>query len=103
MPAADLLHQLQRTLGEGYTVERELARGGMSRVYLAKDNSLGREVVIKALSPDLAAEVNFERFSREIKLAGRLQNPHIVPLLSAGDSEGTPYYIRPCVEGESLR
>ena len=103
MPARDLLQQLQRTLGDGYAVERELARGGMSRVYLAKDKSLGREVVVKALSPDLAAEVNFERFSREIKLAGRLQNPHIVPLLSAGDSEGTPYYIMPFVDGESLR
>lgn len=103
MPGRDLLQQLQRTLGDGYVVERELARGGMSRVYLAKDNSLGRDVVIKALSPDLAAEVNVERFSREIRLAGRLQNPHIVPLLSAGDSEGTPYYVMPFVGGESLR
>ena len=103
MPPGDLLKQLQRTLGDGYAVERELARGGMSRVYLAKEISLGRDVVIKALSPDLAAEVNFERFSREIRLAGRLQNPHIVPLLSAGDSEGTPYYVMPFVAGESLR
>jgi TolB-like protein/tetratricopeptide (TPR) repeat protein/tRNA A-37 threonylcarbamoyl transferase component Bud32 len=103
MPPGDLLQQLQRTLGDGYRVERELARGGMSRVYLATDKGLGREVVVKALSPDLAAEVNFERFSREIRLAGRLQNPHIVPLLSAGDAEGTPYYVMPFVEGESLR
>ena len=99
----DLLEQLQRTLGEDYTVERELARGGMSRVYLAKDRALGRDVVVKALSPDLAAGVNFERFSREIRLAGKLQNPHIVPLLSAGNSNGTPYYVMPFVEGDSLR
>ena len=103
MPGGDLLQQLQRTLGDGYTVERELARGGMSRVYLTKDKTLARDVVVKALSPDLAAEVNFERFSREIRLAGRLQNPHIVPLLSAGESEGIPYYIMPFVEGDSLR
>ncbi|MBA3645768.1 MAG: protein kinase [Gemmatimonadaceae bacterium] len=103
MPAPDLLQQLQRTLGDGFLVERELARGGMSRVYLAKDKSLGRDVVVKALSPDLAAEVNFERFSREIRLAGRLQHPHIVPLLSAGESEGVPYYVMPFVDGESLR
>ena len=99
----DLLEQLQRTLGDGYGVERELARGGMSRVYLAKDRALGRDVVVKALSPDLAADVNFERFSREIKLASRLQHPHIVPLLTAGDSDGTPFYVMPFVDGESLR
>jgi eukaryotic-like serine/threonine-protein kinase len=103
MAGRDLLGQLQRTLGDGYTVERELARGGMSRVYLAKEKSLDRDVVVKALSPDLAADVNFERFSREIRLAGRLQHPHIVPLLSAGDSDGTPFYVMPFVEGESLR
>ncbi len=103
MPAPDFLQRLQRTLGDGFVVERELARGGMSRVYLAKDKSLGRDVVVKALSPELAAEVNIERFSREIRMAGRLQHPHIVPLLSAGDADGTPFFVMPFVEGRSLR
>lgn len=103
MSPDDLLTRLQRALGDQYGVDRELARGGMSRVYLATDRALGRMVVVKALSPELAAEVNIERFSREIKLAGRLQHPHIVPLLSAGDADGTPFFVMPFVEGRSLR
>src|SRR6266540_5241158 len=84
-----LRDQLQQTLGDSYTIVRELARGGMSRVYLADDRTLGRQVVVKALSPDLAAEVNVERFAREVQLAGRLQHPHIVPLISAGNAAAT--------------
>jgi len=100
----DLRDQLQRTLGTAYTIERELGGGGMSRVFLARDESLGREVVIKVLSPELAATLSAERFTREIKLAAALQEPHIVPLLSAGvTSEGLPYYTMPFVRGDSLR
>src|SRR5205085_4605642 len=65
--------------------------------------ALGRRVVVKVLSPDLAAGVNHERFLREIQLAARLQHSNIVPVLSAGESNGLPYYIMPYVEGESLR
>ena len=56
----------------------------MSRVFVARDESLGRDVVIKMLSPDLAASLSAERFTREIRLAAALQEPHIVPLLSTG-------------------
>ena len=98
----DLKDQLQRTLGANYTLERELG-GGMSRVFVAEDTSLGRRVVVKVLLPDLAASVNVERFRREIHLAAMLQHPHIVPVLSAGVSDGLPFYMMPFIEGESLR
>ncbi len=99
----DLKEQLQQTLGSSYTLERELGGGGMSRVFVAEETSLGRKVVVKVLPPDLAATVNVERFRREIQLAARLQHPHIVPVLAAGISEGLPYYTMPLIEGESLR
>ena len=100
----DLLDQLQRTLGSSYTIERELGGGGMSRVFVARDSSLGRDVVVKVLSPELAYALSAERFTREIKLAAALQEPHIVPVLSAGQTEGgLPYYTMPFVRGESLR
>ena len=101
--APDLREQLQRTLGDNYTLERELGGGGMSRVFVAEEISLGRKVVVKVLPPDLAATVNVERFRREIQLAAKLQHPHIVPVLAAGISEGLPYYTMPFIEGESLR
>jgi eukaryotic-like serine/threonine-protein kinase len=84
-------------------VERELGGGGMSRVFLAEETRLGRRVVIKVLSPDLGATLSAERFEREIRLAARLQHPHIVPLLAAGDVGGLPYYTMPFVAGASLR
>ena len=100
----DLLDQLQRTLGSSYTIERELGTGGMSHVFVARDTSLGRDVVVKVLSPELAYALSTERFTREIKLAAALQEPHIVPVLSAGQTEGgLPYYTMPFVRGESLR
>jgi serine/threonine-protein kinase len=99
----DLRDQLQATLGTAYILERELGGGGMSRVFIAEDTSLGRKVVVKVLLPDLAATVNIERFRREIQLAAKLQHPHIVPVLSAGISDGLPYYTMPFIEGESLR
>ena len=100
---SDLRDDLQRTLGDAYTLERELGGGGMSRVFVAEDNSLGRKVVVKVLSPDLTAGVNVERFNREIQLAARLMQAQIVPVLSAGELDGVPYYTMPFVEGESLR
>src|SRR6476469_4673014 len=90
------------SLGEQYTIERELGGGGMSRVFLAEEKRLGRRVVIKVLSPELGAGVSADRFEREIRLAARLQHPHIVPLLAAGDVDGLPYYTMPFVAGASL-
>ena len=75
----------------------------MSRVFLAEDTRLGRQVVVKLLSPELGAGVSVERFEREIRLAARLQHPHIVPLLTAGEVDGLPYYTMPFVSGASLR
>ena len=94
---------IQRTLGASYTVERELTGGGMSRVFVAFDASLGRRVVVKVLAPELAASVSVDRFKREIMLAATLQHPHIVGVLSAGEIDGMPYFTMPFVEGESLR
>ncbi len=99
----DLREQLQRSLGDAYTLERELGGGGMSRVFLANETALGRQVVVKVLPPEMAAQLSLERFKREILLAARLQHPHIVPVLSAGDSGGSPYFTMPFVEGDSLR
>src|ERR1019366_1725182 len=98
-----LQQELQGALGTEYTIERELPRGGMSRVFLANENALGRKVVIKVLAPELAATLSVERFKREIVLAARLQHPHIVPLLHAGQAAGSLYYTMPWVDGESLR
>jgi eukaryotic-like serine/threonine-protein kinase len=99
----DVRAHLQSTLGAAYAIERELGGGGMSRVFLATETRLGRRVVIKVLSPDLSAGVSAERFEREIRLAARLQHPHIVPLLAAGDLDGLPFYTMPFVDGASLR
>src|SRR6476620_7564652 len=99
----DIRQQLQQTLGSSYTLERELAGGGMSRVFVATDRSLGRRVVIKVLPPELTAGVNRERFRREIQVAAQLQHPHIVTLLSAGEDGELLYYTMPYIEGESLR
>src|ERR671938_1675253 len=100
---ADLRSRLQRTLGKGYTVERELGGGGMSGVFVATEVALGRRVVVKVLPPELAAEVSAGRFRREIQLAAQLHHPHIVPLFSAGESGELLYYTMPYIEGESLR
>src|SRR5258706_11664562 len=99
----DIRQQLQATLGSAYTIERELTGGGMSRLFVATDATLNRRVVVKLLAPELAQELSAERFAREIKLAAALQDPHIVPVHSAGESGGLPFYTMPFVEGESLR
>jgi tRNA A-37 threonylcarbamoyl transferase component Bud32 len=101
--SSSLQDQLQTALGQAYVLERELGGGGMSRVFLALETALGRKVVVKVLLPELAAGVNVDRFRREIQLAAQLQHPHIVPLLSAGEADGLPYFIMPFVTGESLR
>ena len=99
----ELRDRLQSTLGSAYSVERELGGGGMSRVFLARELSLGRNVVVKVLSGDLAAGLSAERFAREVRLAASLQHPNIVPVLTTGVADGIPYYTMPYVRGESLR
>ena len=98
-----LLDHLQTALADRYTIERELGGGGMSRVFLAREIALDRRVVLKLVPPELAASVSTERFRREMLLVAQLQHTNIVPILSAGDIDGTLYYSMPFVEGESLR
>ena len=99
----ELREQLQAALGDSLILEQELGGGGMSRVFVAHEAALNRKVVVKVLPSELAAAVSIERFRREIQLAAQLQHPHIVPLLSAGETEGLPYFTMPYVRGESLR
>jgi tetratricopeptide (TPR) repeat protein len=99
----NLRDQLQATLSGTHTLERELGGGGMSKVFVAEETRLGRKVVIKVLSPELAQGISIERFEREIKTAAALQQANIVPVLSAGDTNGLPFYSMPFVTGESLR
>jgi serine/threonine-protein kinase len=99
----DASARLTAALTGRYDIERELGGGGMSRVFLAREQGLNREVVIKVLSADVAAGVSLDRFSREIQVAASLQQANIVPLLAAGDADGVPYFTMPYVPGESLR
>jgi serine/threonine protein kinase/Flp pilus assembly protein TadD len=99
----DLRSKLQKLLGSTYTVERELAGGGMARVFIATESALGRKVVVKVLPPEVAAGVKVERFKREIQFLARLNHPHIVPMLAAGGAGGLSYYVMPFMQGETLR
>jgi tetratricopeptide (TPR) repeat protein len=101
--SSGLLERLQRGLRSTYHVERELGGGGMARIFVATDPTLGRQVVLKVLAPDLAAGLDAERFHREVRLAASLQHPHVVPLHAAGEVDGLLYYTMPFVAGESLR
>jgi serine/threonine-protein kinase len=92
---ADLQARLQGALGDAYRVERELTRGGMSRLFLATEASLNRQVVVKVLPPDLTSQVSTERFRQEIELAAHLQHPNILPVLAAGTRDNLLYYIMP--------
>ncbi|MBC7842231.1 MAG: serine/threonine protein kinase, partial [Gemmatimonadaceae bacterium] len=97
------LERLQHELQSTYRVERELGGAGMSRVFAAEELALGRRVALKVLPPELAGELSMERFRRELLTAARLQQANIVPVLSAGDFDGVPWYTMPFVEGRSLR
>ncbi len=98
-----LLDDLKAALGDAYLIERELTGGGMSRVFVAREHALGREVVIKVLPPELAAGINRERFRREIQLAARISHPYIVPLLQAGESGELLWFTMPFIPGDSLK
>src|SRR6476620_1117489 len=94
--------RLQSALADRYRIERELGRGGMATVYLARDLRHDRDVAIKVLHPELGAVLGAERFLAEIKTTARLQHPHILPLLDSGDAGGL-YYVMPYVSGDTLR
>ena len=97
------IDQLTAALADRYRIERELGGGGMSRVFLAHETALGRQVVVKVIAPELTEGLSAERFTRELRLAARLQQANIVPVLAAGEAAGLPYYTMPYVRGESLR
>ena len=102
-PGAAPIQRLRESLSQVYNIDRELGRGGMATVYLAQDIKHDRVVALKVLHPDLAASLGPDRFLREIRLAARLNHPHILPLFDSGDADGMLYYVMPYVEGESLR
>jgi serine/threonine protein kinase/Tfp pilus assembly protein PilF len=95
--------ELETALSSRYKLERELGRGGMATVYLANDLRHDRRVALKVLHPELSSALGPDRFLREIKLAARLNHPHIVPLFDSGEAAGFLFYVMPVVEGESLR
>jgi len=94
---------LSAALGDRYTIDRELGRGGMATVYVAEDLRHSRQVAIKVLRSDVAAVIGAERFLREIAIAARLTHPHVLPLIDSGQAAGSLYYVMPYVRGESLR
>src|SRR3989442_12364616 len=94
---------MQAAFAGHYTIERELGRGGMATVYLARDLKHHRRVALKVLKPELAAALGPDRFLREIEIAAGLAHPHILPLYDSGEAGGFLYYVMPYVEGESLR
>ena len=100
---ADLFAHLQSALSDRYALERELGRGGMATVYLARDLRHRRPVALKVLHPELAYALGTDRFLREIEVAANLTHPHIVPLHESGEVGGLLYYVMPYIEGESLR
>lgn len=86
-----------------YPILRELGRGGMGVVYLAKDERLARQVALKVFQKYGATDQRFlERFFREARAAGRLNHPHIVPIFETGQEQGVPYYSMLYIEGPTL-
>ncbi len=98
-----LAERLASALEGRYAIERQIARGGMARVFLAHDLRHGRRVAIKVLREDLAAAVGAERFLAEIRVTASLQHPHILPLFDSGSADGLLWYAMPFIEGETLR
>lgn len=92
-----------RAVADRYEVTAELGRGGMAIVLLARDVRHDRELALKLYRSDVSAAVEAERFEREIKVAARLNHPHIVPLFDSGAAAGFLFYAMPFVRGESLR
>ena len=105
----ELAQGLWESLAGRYTLERELGRGGMAVVYLVRDLKHDRPVALKVLNPELAASLGSERFLREVRLAARLQHPHVLTVLDSGEAASRPgavgslWFTMPFVDGESLR
>ncbi|HRN54513.1 MAG TPA: serine/threonine-protein kinase, partial [Gemmatimonadaceae bacterium] len=102
MPDA-LREALQSLLGSSFELRRELGGGGMSRVFVAHEPALKRDVVVKVLPTDLFSTKSADRFQREVETTARLQHPHILPVVTAGGSARLRYYVVPYIAGGSLR
>jgi serine/threonine-protein kinase len=95
--------RLSQALGEAYTLEGEIGRGGMGVVYRARDERLQRRVAIKVLPPELAFQSDIrQRFTREAQTAAKLSHPHIVPIHTVGEGQGLVYFVMGYVDGESV-
>ncbi len=97
------IDQLRASLDGRYDVEREIGRGGMATVFLARDVRHGRAVALKLLDPELGAVLGADRFLSEIRVTANLQHPNLLPLFDSGEVGGLLFYVMPFVEGESLR
>ena len=93
---------LQAALADRYTLDRDLGRGGMASVVLARDLQRDRMVAIKVLHPELASTVGADRFKREIRVAAKLQHPHILSVMDSGEASGQLWFTMPFVEGENV-
>jgi len=100
---SDGTERIRTALAARYDIERELGRGGMATVYLARDVRHDRWVAVKVLHPELSAVLGPGRFLNEIRVTANLQHPHVLPLHDSGEADGLLYYVMPFVEGESLR
>src|SRR5262245_43191790 len=98
-----IAEQLSNALRDRYRIEREIGRGGMATVYLARDVRHERFVALKVLNPELGAVLGGERFLAEIRVTAHLQHPNLLPLFDSGEANGLLFYVMPFVEGESLR
>src|SRR5688572_8010635 len=90
-------------LASRFVVEREIGKGGMATVYLARETKHERNVALKVLRPEVSAAFGAERFLREIGIAARLSHPHLVPLIDSGEAGGLLYYVSAYLSGGSLR
>ena len=95
--------RLKSALADRYTIEREIGSGGMATVYLARDIKHDRDVALKVLRSDLSAVIGTERFLSEVRIAAKLDHPHILTLIDSGEADGILFYVLPYVRGESLR
>lgn len=100
--ASQVWDALAEALTQRYVLERELGRGGMATVYLAREVQGGQAVAVKAMHPELGSALGLERFRREMEIAASLSHPGIVPLIGSGHAGALLYYVMPLVEGESL-
>src|SRR3954453_2786888 len=99
----DIVAQLTNSLAGRYAIDREIGRGGMATVYLARDLKHDRRVALKVLEPELGAVLGVERFLSEIRVTANLHHPNLLPLFDTGTAARVLFSVMPYVEGETLR